>query len=220
MSETCDAPWSEAVSGAILRLVVVRHCRSGLTTDRQTADGFRKRIQEHTDIRRIMNCPFIQALRLEADRLLHVISSVQVGIVQTLCFNLQYIHPPLPADGRHEIVTAQVALHLSHRLPAIHNPEVPVGVNLPVLQILAHLRHKHAHLVDRPAKHTRENSKTHRLAPPREVLHGPAAQLLVLLVLGPGVDGPFNGEGYDVCETGGAHHAGDVFDGVEREACL
>ena len=39
----------------------------------------------------------------------------------------------------------------------------------------------------------------------------------MLLVLGPGVDGPFYGDGGYVREAGAAHHGGDVGDCVERE---
>jgi hypothetical protein len=100
----------------------------------------------------------------------------------------------------------------------MNDPQVPIRVNLPIPQIIPHRRGKHLHLFNRPAQRARKQRKTHALGAPNEILVDPLAQLLVALVLGPRVNGPFGGRGHDVDEARAVHHVGHMGNGVEREA--
>jgi len=80
----------------------------------------------------------------------------------------------------------------------------------PIPQIRPKTRRKHPHLLNTPAQVMRKKRERHTFRAPVEVLAHPLANLLVPLVLGPRVDGPFCRDRDDVDEARAPHHVFDV----------
>ena len=110
------------------------------------------------------------------------------------------------------------ALSCARRFPAVYYPEIPIGMYPSIPQVPPYECHKNPDLVSRPSQGAREEGQTHGLAAPGEVLQRPAAELLVLFVLGPRVYGPLDGDSLYVNEPGFPHQVGDARDSVERKA--
>lgn len=90
----------------------------------------------------------------------------------------------------------------------------------PIPQIIPQMRHENPHLISRPPQRPRKQRQAHRLAAPEEVLECERADLLMVLVLGPRVDGPLELLGVHFGEAGGLHHLGHVGDDIEGEVDL
>lgn len=80
--------------------------------------------------------------------------------------------------------------------------------------------HEDPHLVHAPPQAPGQQGEAHGLAPPREVLAGQPPDLLVPLVLGPGVSGPLEGAAGDLGVAGVPHHGGEVVHDAEGESHL
>ena len=92
--------------------------------------------------------------------------------------------------------------------------EIPVSMHPLVRKILPQQRHENPNLVDIPSQASREQRQAHRLTAPVEILIREPADFLVLLLLGPGVDRPFELADRDVDVTSLLHH----FREIENEA--
>jgi hypothetical protein len=100
----------------------------------------------------------------------------------------------------------------------MNDVKIPICMNFPIPQIIPHRGCKNLHFLDTPPQCARKQRKGHALCAPVEVFADPLAQLLVALVLGPRVDGPFGRCDDNVDETCAVHHVGHAGDCVERES--